>query len=162
MATIRIVSDSPILENELSRQFTISEVNADIGIIVLKTADSVDARLALTQAFEESHNAILSMIDDGIDTILTVGDLSTIQGNRWKNKNEAWKPSYGYSLDSVQGLSHLILEVIMKSKSSKVRIFSAKLVQSPDSEWLSKNIKLILANNTSNFIEHQGISHITV
>jgi len=160
MATIRIVSGSPFLENELSKDFEISNQEADIGIIFLKSSNAIDSKIVLQESFQESYDAILSLIEAGVERILTIGDFSTIQGERWKSLGQRWEPLNGYSINSIQGLSHLILEVILKSKSDKSRIYSAKLEKEPNSHWLAKNIRMILANEDSNFLEHQGIVHI--
>ena len=160
MATIRIVSGSPCLENELSKEFEISNKEADIGIIVLKSSSANDSKIILQESFQESYEAILSMFEAGVERILTVGDFSTIQGERWKSVGKRWEPENGYSINSVQGLSHLILEVILKAKSNGERIYSAKLEKEPTSQWLAKHIRMILANEDSNFLEHQGIVHI--
>ena len=160
MATIRIVSGSPFLENELSKEFEISNKEADIGIIVLKSSSANDSKIILRDSFQESYDAVLSMLEAGIDRILTVGGFSTIQGERWKSLGQRWEPENGYSINSVEGLSHLIFEVILRSKSKESRIYSAKLEKEPTSQWLAKNIRMILTNEDSNFREHQGIVHI--
>ena len=160
MATIRIVSGSPFLENELSKEFEISNKEADIGIIVLQSSSANDSKIILRESFEESYDAILSMLKAGVGKILTIGDYSTIQGERWKSLGQTWVPENGYSINSVEGLSHLILEVILRSKSKESRIYSAKLGKEPTSQWLANNIRMILANEDSNFHEHQGILHI--
>ena len=160
MATIRIVSGSPFLENELSKEFEISNKEADIGIIVLKSSSADDSKIILRDSFQESYDAVLSMLEAGIERILTVGGFSTIQGERWKSLGERWEPENGYSINSIEGLSHLIFEVILRSKSKESRIYSAKLEKEPTSQWLAKNIRMILTNEDSNFREHQGIVHI--
>lgn len=160
MATIRIVSGSSFLENELSKEFEISNKEADIGIIVLKSSTANDSKIILGESFQESYDAVLSMLEAGIERILTVGGFSTIQGERWKSLGERWEPVNGYSINSVEGLSHLILEVILRSKSKESRIYSAKLEKEPTSQWLAQKIRMILANEDSNFREHQGITHI--
>ena len=160
MATIRIVSGSPFLENELSKEFEISDKEADIGILVLKSSSANDSKIILRESFQESYEAIISMLEAGVERILTVGDFSTIQGERWKNLGHKWEPENGYSINSVPGLSHLILEVILRSKSNESRIYSAKLEKEPTSQWLAQKIRMILANEDSNFCEHQGITHI--
>lgn len=160
MATIRIVSGSPFLENELSKEFEISNEEADIGILVLKSSSANDSKIILRESFQESYDAILSMLEAGVERILTVGDFSTIQGERWKSLGQIWEPENGYSINSVQGLSHLIFEVILRSKSKESRMYSAKLEKEPTSQWLAKHIRMILANEDSNFREHQGIVHI--
>ena len=160
MATIRIVSGSPFLENELSKEFEISNQEADIGIIFLKSSNANDSKIILQESFQESYDAIFSMLEAGVERILTIGGFSTIQGERWKNLGHRWEPEYGYSVNNIQGLSHLILEVILKSKSKESRIYSAKLEKEPTSQWLAKHIRMILTNEDSNFREHQGITHI--
>ena len=160
MATVRIVSGSPFLENELSKEFEISNKEADIGVIVLKSSSANDSKIILRESFEESYDAVLSMLEAGIERILAVGGFSTIQGERWKSLGRRWEPENGNSINSVEGLSHLILEVILRSKSNESRMYSAKLEKEPTSKWLAQKIRMILANEDSNFREHQGITHI--
>ena len=81
---------------------------------------------------------------------------------RWLQNSDTWFPAMGASLNCVAGMSHLIIEVMAKSRSSKTAFYSVKTDDEIMPEKLSKIVSSILSNDSSDQIEHQGITHIMV
>ena len=162
MPKLWLENSSPEFENAATEYFDLGKNDADIGVIFLAKSLAIDITNRMQESFEVNIEKIEMMLANDVKRILTIGDKSTINGKRWLEKSNTWSPAMGASLNSIAGMSHLIIEVIAKSRSSKTAFYSVKTDDEITLEKLSKIVSSILSNDSSNQIHHQGITHIMV
>ncbi len=162
MSKLWLENSSPEFETAALEYFDLDKNNAEIGVIFLTKSDVFDLKERMQESYESNMEKIDIMIANDVNRILTIGDRSTIKGKRWLQKSNTWIPSLGASLNCITGMSHLLIEVITKSRSSKAEFYSIKTDDEITPEKLSKIVSSILSNDSSNQIEHQGITHIMI
>jgi len=162
MPKLWLENSSPEFETAALEYFDLDKNNPDIGVIFLTTSSAFDIKNRMKESYESNMDKIEMMLANDVNRILTIGDKSTINGKRWLKKSDTWSPIMGASLNCVAGMSHLIIEVIAKSRSSKTAFYSIKTNDEINPEKLSKIVSSILSNDLSNHINHQGITHIMV
>jgi len=162
MPKLWLENSSPEFETAALEYFDLDKNNPDIGVIFLTTSSAFDIKNRMQESYEVNIEKIEMMLANDVNRILTIGDKSTINGKRWLKKSDTWSPIMGASLNCVAGMSHLIIEVIAKSRSSKTAFYSIKTNDEINPEKLSKIVSSILSNDLSNHINHQGITHIMV
>jgi len=162
MSKLWLENSSPEFETAALEYFDLDKNNAEIGVIFLTKSDVFDLKERMQESYESNMEKIDIMIANDVNRILTIGDRSTINGERWTKKSDTWIPSLGASVNCVEGMSYLIIEVIAKSRSSKAEFYSIKTDDEITPEKLSKIVSSILSNDSSNQIEHQGITHIMI
>lgn len=90
----------------------------------------------------ERMQATLDDIEQGtIDRLMVVTDFSSLVGRRWKQHQSTWESNLGVSLESVDGMGALIVEILAKSaalKGMKVLILRRN---EPNTELLGRWMK---------------------
>ena len=162
MSKLWLENSSPEFETAALEYFDLDKNNPDIGVIFLTTSSAFEIKNRMKESYENNMDKIEMMLANDVKRILTIGDKSTINGKRWLKKSNTWSPAMGASLNCIAGMSHLIIEVIAKSRSSKTAFYSVKTNDSITPEKLSWIVTSILSNDSSNQIEHQGITHVMV
>lgn len=162
MPKLWLENSSPEFESEASEYFDLGKNDVDVGVIFLAKSLAIDIKNRMQESYEINIEKIEMMLSNDVKRILTIGDKSTINGKRWLHNSDTWSPAMGASLNCIAGMSHLIIEVIAKSRSSKTAFFSIKTDDEITPANLSKIVSSILSNDSSDQIEHQGITHIMV
>lgn len=162
MPKLWLENSSPKFETAASEYFDLGKNEADLGVIFLTKSSAIDIKTRMQESYEVNIEKIEMMLANDVTRILTIGDRSTINGKRWLQNSDTWSPAMGASLNCIAGMSHLIIEVIAKSRSSKTAFYSIKIDYEITPEKLSKIVSSILSNDSSNQFEHQGIIHIMV
>jgi len=160
MPKLWLENSSPEFETAALEYFGLGKKEADIGVIFLTKSSAIDIKSRMRESYEINIEKIEMMMANDVKRILIIGDRSTINGKRWLQKSNTWSPLMGASLNCVEGMSHLIIEVIAKSRSSNAEFYSIKTDDEITPENLIKIISSILSSDLSNQIEHQGITHI--
>ena len=162
MPKLWLENSSPEFETAALEYFDLGKKEADLGVIFLTKSSAIDIKNRMRESYEINIEKIEMMMANDVKRILTIGDRSTINGKRWLQNSDTWSPAMGASLNCITGMSHLIIEVITKSKSSKTAFYSIKTNDEIMPEKLSKIVSSILSDDSSDQIEHQGITHIMV
>jgi len=162
MPKLWLENSSPEFETAAREYFELGQKDADVGVIFLVKSLAIDIKNRMQESYEVNIEKIEMMLANDVKRILTVGDTSTINGKRWLQQSDTWSPLLGASLNCVEGMSHLIIEVIAKSRSSKTAFYSVKTDDAITPQKLSKIVSSILSNDSNYQIHHQGITHIMV
>ena len=162
MPKLWLENSSPEFETATSEYFDLGKNDVDVGVIFLSKSLAIDIKNRMQESYEINIEKIEMMLANDVKRILTIADRSTINGKRWLQNSDTWFPAMGASLNCVAGMSHLIIEVMAKSRSSKTAFYSVKTDDEITPEKLSKIVSSILSNDSSDQIEHQGITHIMV
>ena len=162
MPKLWLENTSPKFETTAKEYFQLGKKDADVGVIFLSKSSAIDIKNRMRESYEINIEKIEMMLANDVKRILIIGDKSTINGKRWLQNSDTWSPAMGASLNCIAGMSHLIIEVIAKSKSSKTAFYSIKTDDEIMPEKLSKIVASVLSNDSSDQIEHQGITHIMV
>ena len=162
MPKLWLENSSSKFETAASEYFELGKRDADLGVIFLTKSSAIDTKSRMREAYEINIEKFEMMLANDVKRILTIGDTSTINGKRWLEKSNTWSPALGASLNCIAGMSHLIIEVIAKSRSSKTAFYSVKTDDEITTEKLNNIVSSILSNDSSNQIHHQGITHIMV
>lgn len=162
MPKLWLENSSSKFETAASEYFELGKRDADLGVIFLTKSSAIDTKSRMRESYEINIEKFEMMLANDVKRILTIGDTSTINGKRWLEKSNTWSPALGASLNCIAGMSHLIIEVIAKSRSSKTAFYSVKTDDEITPEKLNNIVSSILSNDSSNQIHHQGITHIMV
>ena len=162
MPKLWLENSSPEFETATSEYFDLGKNDVDVGVIFLSKSLAIDIKNRMQESYEINIEKIEMMLANDVKRILTIADRATINGKRWLQNSDTWFPAMGASLNCVAGMSHLIIEVMAKSRSSKTAFYSVKTDDEITPEKLSKIVSSILSNDSSDQIEHQGITHIMV
>ena len=162
MPKLWLENSSPEFVTAALEYFDLGENEADLGVIFLTKSSAIDIKNRMRESYEINIEKIEMMMANDVKRILIIGDTSTINGKRWSQNSDTWSPAMGASLNCIAGMSHLIIEVIAKSRSSNADFYSVKTDDEIMPEKLSKIVSLILSNDSSDQIHHQGITHIMV
>ena len=162
MPKLWLENSSPEFENAASEYFELGKKDADLGVIFLTKSSAIDTKSRMRESYEINIEKFEMMLANDVKRILTIGDTSTINGKRWLQQSDTWSPLLGASLNCVAGMSHLIIEVVAKSRSSDTELYSIKTDDEITPEKLNNIVSSILSNDSSNQIHHQGITHIMV
>ena len=162
MPKLWLENSSPEFETAALEYFDLGKNDVDVGVIFLSKSLAIDIKNRMQESYEINIEKIEMMLANDVKRILTIADRSTINGKRWLQNSDTWFPAMGASLNCVAGMSHLIIEVMAKSRSSKTAFYSVKTDDEITPEKLSKIVSSILSNDSSDQIEHQGITHIMV
>ena len=162
MPKLWLENSSSKFETAASEYFELGKRDADLGVIFLTKSSAIDTKSRMRESYVINIEKFEMMLANDVKRILTIGDTSTINGKRWLEKSNTWSPALGASLNCIAGMSHLIIEVIAKSRSSKTAFYSVKTDDEITPEKLNNIVSSILSNDSSNQIHHQGITHIMV
>jgi hypothetical protein len=69
----------------------------------------------LTNSVERMHAALASIKLGRIGRLMVITDFGSLNGRRWKQTQSTWESNLGVSLDSVDGMGVLIVEILAKS-----------------------------------------------
>lgn len=75
--------------------------------------------LALEGIVQAMHESLGIATAHGLKRMIVLGDMSSLEGRRWKTKDETWSSSLGASINSVHGMGQLIVEVLARSAALK-------------------------------------------
>ena len=131
-------------------------------MIFLVKSLAIDIKNRMQESYEINIEKFEMMLANDVKRILTIGDTSTINGKRWLQQSDTWSPLLGASLNCVAGMSHLIIEVVAKSRSSDTAFYSIKTDDDITPEKLTILFHRFYQMTQTNQIHHQGITHIMV
>ncbi len=78
----------------------------------------------LTNSVERMHAALSNIKQGAISRLMVVTNFKSLNGRRWKQHQSTWQSNLGASLDSVDGMGVLIVEVLAKSAALRgVEVF---------------------------------------
>ena len=73
----------------------------------------------LTNSVERMQATLDDIEQCTIDRLMVVTDFSSLVGRRWKQHQSTWESNLGVSLESVDGMGALIVEILAKSAALK-------------------------------------------
>lgn len=86
----------------------------DSLLFATQPADSM-ATSSIEQNVNSMHRALAMSIEHEVQRIIILGDVSSLEGRRWKGVSQQWDSSMGVSINSVHGMGQLIVEVLARS-----------------------------------------------
>ena len=100
----------------------------------------------LTNSVERMHAALSNIKQGAISRLMVVTNFKSLNGRRWKQHQSTWQSNLGASLDSVDGMGVLIVEILAKSAALRgVEVFVLRQDEhNPDilGPWIKKTAAL--------------------
>ena len=126
MPKLWLENSSPEFETAAREYFELGQKDADVGVIFLTKSSAIDIKNRMQESYEVNIEKIEMMLANDVKRILTVGDTSTINGKRWLQQSDTWSPLLGASLNCVEGMSHLIIEVLQNQGRARRHFIQSK------------------------------------
>ena len=100
---VGISLDDPRLPNIRGVTFHSTVKGCDTLLLETRRNDH-DGILALEDIVQVMHESLGIATANGMKRMIVLGDTSSLEGRRWKTKDETWSSSLGASINSVHGM----------------------------------------------------------
>ena len=84
-------------------------------ILLFATLRTDSQASSIEQNVNSMHKSLEVSAEHGIQRVIVLGDVSSLEGRRWKGITQPWESSMGVSINSVHGMGQLIVEVLARS-----------------------------------------------
>jgi len=84
-------------------------------ILLFATLRTDSQASSIEQNINSMHKSLEVTAEHGIQRVIVLGDVSSLEGRRWKGITQPWESSMGVSINSVHGMGQLIVEVLARS-----------------------------------------------
>ena len=84
-------------------------------ILLFATLRTDSQASSIEQNINSMHKSLEVSAEHGIQRVIVLGDVSSLEGRRWKGITQPWESSMGVSINSVHGMGQLIVEVLARS-----------------------------------------------
>ena len=93
-------------------------------ILLFATLRTDSQASSIEQNVNSMHKSLEVTAEHGIQRVIVLGDVSSLEGRRWKGITQPWESSMGVSINSVHGMGQLIVEVLARSAAPAVKGFA--------------------------------------